>query len=149
MTDQQPPAHSEPGDAPSGRSLRERAEEMLKAPHADIDEMSMEDVRGLLHELRVHQIELEIQNENLRESQVDLAQSRDRYSDLYEFAPVGYLTLDRHGVIQQAKPDGGLYAERGSADPVAGKSREFCQQSLSGRLASASNVRVPKSRITV
>jgi len=94
---------TKPTDNPNpSRTLRERAEEMLKAPQADIDEMSMEDVRRLLHELRVHQMELEIQNEDLRESHVDLAQSRDRYSDLYEFAPVGYLTLDRHGVIRQA-----------------------------------------------
>ena len=102
MTDEQPSDDPKPGDAHSGRSLRERAEEMLKAPQVDVDEMSMEDVRRLLHELRVHQMELEIQNQDLRESQVELAQSCDRYSDLYEFAPVGYLTLDRHGVIQQA-----------------------------------------------
>ena len=109
MTDKESPDRREAGDAPrsvdakhSARSLRARAEEMLKAPFADVDSMSMEDVRGLLHELRVHQMELEIQNEDLRESQLSLAQSRDGYSDLYDFAPVGYLTLDRLGVIQQA-----------------------------------------------
>ena len=61
-----------------------------------------ETTEGLLHELQVHQIELEMQNEELRESHHALDIVRTRYFDLYDLAPIGYLTLNQHGLIQQA-----------------------------------------------
>lgn len=54
---------------------------------------------ALLHELNVHQIELEMQNVALRDAQLELEAARDRYIDLFEFAPVGYVTLDSNGYI--------------------------------------------------
>lgn len=53
----------------------------------------------LLHELHVHKIESEMQNQQFRESQQKLEEARDRYADLYDYAPVGYLTLDEKGVV--------------------------------------------------
>lgn len=94
----------EPKPGPEGRrkALRERAEARARRRHADVAELATEEIRRLVHELEVHQIELEIQNEELRQAQLELADSRDRYADLYDFAPVGYLTLDEPGRITEA-----------------------------------------------
>ncbi len=61
----------------------------------------MEEVRSLLREIEAHQIELERQNEELRASQRQLEAYRDRYIDLYDFAPLGYVTLDEDGYVQE------------------------------------------------
>ncbi|MGO9118406.1 MAG: PAS domain S-box protein [Desulfomonilaceae bacterium] len=82
--------------------LRRRAESALveKAGDAsDISALSPEDVQKLVHELQVHQIELEMQNEELRQTQLALEASRDNFSELYDFAPVGYVTLNGKGLI--------------------------------------------------
>jgi PAS domain S-box-containing protein len=85
-------------DSAAERQLRAAAETALAQQPA----ATSRPVADLLHELKVHQIELEMQNEALRQSQTDLEESRDRYLDLYEFAPVGYLTLSAEGLIAQA-----------------------------------------------
>ncbi len=82
--------------------LRRRAEEQLEATRADVTTMSEDEVQALVHELQVHQIELEMQNQDLREAQAALAEARDRYVELYEFAPVGYFTLDKDHIVRKA-----------------------------------------------
>ena len=68
----------------------------------DIAALSPAAMRQTLHELRVHQIELEMQNEELRRTQLELDTVRVRYFDLYDLAPVGYCTLSEQGLILEA-----------------------------------------------
>ena len=82
----------------SGQTLRRRAEDVFQEKAAgmpgNLEALSPDEVRQMLHELRVHQIELEMQNEELRRAQAELDASRARYFDLYDLAPVGYFTLN-------------------------------------------------------
>ncbi len=91
------------GDA---AGLRRRAEEIARGRAApspeNLQPISPEETRRTLHELRVHQIELEMQNEELRRAQVELDAARARYFDLYDLAPVGYCTVSEEGLILEA-----------------------------------------------
>jgi len=82
--------------------LSRQAMETLKSNRSSMEKMPVEDVRKLVEELQVHQVELEMQNDELRSMQCELEQSRKKYSDLYDFAPVGYLTLSEEGRIVEA-----------------------------------------------
>ncbi len=82
--------------------LREKAEGMLDGLDGDARLAASMDVDGLLHEVRVAQIELEMQNDELRRAYAELQNTMDRYSDLYDFAPVAYFTMDPRGLIQEA-----------------------------------------------
>ena len=85
--------------------FRRRAEKQMKTEPANTEEisgMSTQDMANMIHELRVHQIELKMQNEELRRIQEELEEARDRYANLYDFAPVGYLTVNEKGIVEVA-----------------------------------------------
>jgi PAS domain S-box-containing protein len=80
--------------------LRRRAEERLGESWGSAHLIGTEDDSRLLHELQVHQIELEMQNAELRQTRNDVETALEMYTDLYDFAPVGYVTVDREGFIR-------------------------------------------------
>jgi len=80
--------------------LRMKAEKQLKEKQKKVDKSVMEiDAKKLLHELQVHQIELEMQNEELRQANETAEMALKKYTMLYDFAPMGYFTLDCYGSI--------------------------------------------------
>jgi PAS domain S-box-containing protein len=105
-----------PDQTAEATALRQRAEEQLqRRTPSDTAPLSAAETRRLLHQLQVHQIELEIQNEELRSSRAQLETAVADYTDLYDFAPAGYFTLDRDGNITQTNLAGAslLGLERG------------------------------------
>jgi PAS domain S-box-containing protein len=87
--------------------LRRQAEKRLRAKRADLHPPRFEkDAKTLVHELEVHQIELEMQNAELKRSQEDLELSRNKYLELYDFAPIGYFTFDAQGRIKEVNLTG-------------------------------------------
>ncbi|HSJ55880.1 MAG TPA: histidine kinase dimerization/phosphoacceptor domain -containing protein [Anaerolineae bacterium] len=93
-------------DAPHTRDafddLRQRAEDALEGEPDDLAGYSQRDLKELVHDLRVHQVELELQNLALHEIQNELALARDEYAELYDQAPVGYVSIDADGYITRA-----------------------------------------------
>jgi signal transduction histidine kinase len=79
--------------------LRNQAEELLQSCDLSLP-LPEAAANRLAHELQVHQIELELQNTELRQARDDAESALERYTELYDFAPVGYVTLDRNGMIQ-------------------------------------------------
>ena len=96
-------------DSNDASELRRRAEEKLKEATGgseDLCGVSPERMAHLIHELQVHQIELKMQNDELRRIQGELEKARDRYSHLYDFAPVGYFTVSEKGIIEEVNLTG-------------------------------------------
>ena len=100
---------SDKGRRTEPKLLRQRARERMRERKVDPEQFDPQDMRSALEELQVHQFELEIQNEELHTTQVELADSRDRYRALYEFAPVGYLSIDEEDhILELNRTAGGI-----------------------------------------
>ena len=95
------------GNDSNASDLRRRAEKRLgKTQAATGPHPKNEDTSKLIHELQVHQIELEMQNEELMQARAGIEMSLEKYSDLYDFAPVGYFTLTDEGIIREVNLTG-------------------------------------------
>ncbi len=90
-----------PGKKPDVEPLRHRAEGWLKKKHEIGPTPDGTELKKLIHELQVHQIELEMQNEELNRTRGEIEAVLEKYTDLYDFAPVGYLTFDEKGLIME------------------------------------------------
>jgi PAS domain S-box-containing protein len=102
MTTPRPPREKKAAPR-AADELRREAEERLDALAAASPSLSVpKELTAAIHELRVHQIELEMQNEELRRVQLELQAQREKYFALFEQAPVGYLTLDDRGIVGAA-----------------------------------------------
>lgn len=83
-------------------TLRQRAEELLRSRIDRLEECTSEEIRTIVQELQVHKIELELQKEELLLTQQELEKTRRRYTRLYNNAPVGYVVLDKTGLILES-----------------------------------------------
>jgi len=83
-------------------TLRKKAESQLRKQKEKTQPVTKADTLRLIHELRVHQIELEMQNEELMRLQAEAESTLKMYAELYAFAPAGYFTLTRDGTIRRA-----------------------------------------------
>lgn len=134
-------------DSPGHDSrLRRAAEQKLRS--AATEGFAQDDLAGprpleeLVHELQVHQLELEMQNQTLRQAQIALEESRDRYVDFYDFAPVGYLTITEKGLIAESNLAGAamLGVDRANllhrrfSQSVATEDRDGWHQHVTGAL---------------
>ena len=88
------------------KSFFKKTEKTLQKNRKTPPKTSSVDTAKLIHEAEVHRGELEMQNQGLRKAQEEIEASRSKYTDLYNFAPVGYFTLDKKGVIIEANHTG-------------------------------------------
>ena len=87
--------------------LREKAEQLSRRSHT-FGKVTIQNAESLVQELRVHQIELELQCQELQRAQAEVEESRNRYRELYESIPIGYVTIDASGRIYDLNPAGAV-----------------------------------------
>ena len=100
MSENEASSYDEPSASSRGANLRSKAEERVGAIESELTSIASElDARALVHELQVHQIELEMQNEELLRAQAEAQEASQRYQDLFDFAPAGNFVWDQRGRI--------------------------------------------------
>ena len=137
--------------------LRRKAEQRLGERKVEpLEKLNENDVRALVHELQVHQIELEMQNEELRSAQAAVEEVSRKYTDLFDFAPTGYFLWDELGAIREVNLSGAalLGLDRGTAvNKRFGqfvvledrpKFAAFCQQALTTDAKQTCEVKILK-----
>jgi PAS domain S-box-containing protein len=108
--------HNKRDQAAANAALRRAAEARLKGKRANPPPQTKADQQRLQHELEVHQIELEMQNEELRQSRAEIGAALERFSDSFDFAPVGYFYLTTDGAIQLVNLTGASLLGLGRAE---------------------------------
>ena len=100
----------------SNEVLRARAKKFLAKSGPELDKIPPTEIQKLVDELQIHQVELDLQNEELRRSQAETEAALAKYADLYDSAPIGYFTFNPQGIILEANLTGVrlLGVERGS-----------------------------------
>ncbi len=89
-------------------ALRKRAEEFVNKNPSALKKMPPRDIQNLIEDLNIHQVELQMQNEELRRTQQKLEKARDNYTNLYDFAPAGYFSITPEGIIVKANLTGAV-----------------------------------------
>lgn len=107
------------------QQLRQKAEVHLGKTRTDIAKLTPEEIQKLAHEFQVYQVELEMQNEELRATQIQLRASRDRYQALYDYAPIGFLTLNRDSNITNANQEACELLEYSKTDLLGSKCARY------------------------
>lgn len=118
-------------------ALRRKAEKTLAKPAANLGDAAprADDARRMVHELQVHKVELEMQNEELRATRMEVEEGLARYTELFDFAPIGYATLNEVGTILEINLAGARLLGRSRAAPVGSNVAVFLRPT-SGKVLS-------------
>ncbi|MEZ4601247.1 MAG: ATP-binding protein [Syntrophotaleaceae bacterium] len=128
------------------RRMRELARQTIRTREPDPAELaglSPQGLKELFHEFGVYQVELETQNEELRETRERLRDTGDRYQALYDFAPIGYLTLDGEGFIRQSNLAAARLFGMPRLELIGRPLQRLIESSGSARLAELLEKRIP------
>lgn len=111
--------------------LRKEAAELLTKSPPDVPETSM-DMMSLIQELRIHQVELEVQNEELKRAYQELSDLKHEFENLYELAPCGYITLNNKGVVTRANLTAAALLEKDRGQLIHRRFSQFVHEGWEG-----------------